>query len=136
MAYTLMPAEENERKLLFKLNYKDAEGHGAIGYLRADFGKSGSEFYTTWFDWEPHLKTGYFSYEFDEVIHSLRNEGDTPPFASRESLVEFCTENAGLDLKTRGTGFKIRTLGFSYYVSPSLDDKAVKRPYSVIPQNQ
>jgi hypothetical protein len=52
---------------------------------------------------------------FDDVINSLRNDGETPPFASRSNLAAFCSANPGKELNGRGGGYCIRTLGFSYY---------------------
>jgi hypothetical protein len=62
MAYELLLAEKDELHLCFRLNDEAAERCGAIGYLRADFGRSGTEFYTTWFDSQPHLKSSVFKY--------------------------------------------------------------------------
>ena len=38
-----------ELKLLFRLDGNDPCREHLIGYVRGDFGKSGNEFYTTWF---------------------------------------------------------------------------------------
>ena len=48
---------------------------GLIGYLRADFGSNGNEFWTTWNDFRKDLKTDEFKAEFDDVINGLR-DGD------------------------------------------------------------
>jgi hypothetical protein len=46
MAYEMIPAMEPERDLFFRLDGETAERHGAIGYMRTDFGKSGQDFFT------------------------------------------------------------------------------------------
>jgi hypothetical protein len=116
MAYALLPAEETEKPLFFRLDGETAEHYGAIGYMRADFGRNGKEFWTTWFDCLKHLKSPAFENEFDELVDSLRNDGENPPFASRSGLAAFCAANSGAELPAgRGRGFVIRTLGFSYY---------------------
>ena len=121
--YTLLPAEQAESGLFFRLDGEAAERHGAVGYLRADFGKSGGEFWTTWFDCEKNLKTPAFKREFDNVVNSLRDDGEKPPFASRGNLSAFCAANPGL-FTERGGGYRIRTQDYSYYIRclPSYSD--------------
>ncbi|NLV49755.1 MAG: hypothetical protein GXY20_03565 [Clostridiales bacterium] len=123
MPYELLPAQD-DKLLFFHLEGEAAERHGSVGYLRADFGSNGRSFWTTWFDQQPHLKTLAFKNEFDEVINSLRNDGQKPPFASRDNLAAFCAAAPGKELTTRGSGYMIRTLDFSYYVRclPRLGD--------------
>ena len=110
MAYELLRAEKEELHLCFRLSGEAAERCGAIGYLRADFGRSGKEFYTTWFDNQAHLKSPDFKYKFDELINSLRDDGQKPPFASRENHLAFCAAHPSM------TCFKIATLDYSFYV--------------------
>ncbi|MDD4495550.1 MAG: hypothetical protein PHV32_14635 [Eubacteriales bacterium] len=109
MAYELLPAEKEEIHLCFRLSGEGAERCGAIGYLRADFGRSGKEFYTTWFDNQAHLKSSDFKYKFDALINSLRDDGQKPPFASRDNHLAFCAANPSM------TAFKITTLDYSFY---------------------
>jgi len=115
MPNLLLPAPD-EKLLFFHLEGDDTERYGAIGYLRADFGKSGREFWTTWFPSQPKLLTSGFNHEFDYVMNSLREDGLNPPFASRKNLEEFCSSTPGKDLTTRGTGYMIKTWDYSYYI--------------------
>jgi len=103
MPYELLPAQD-DKLLFFHLEGEAAERHGSVGYLRADFGSNGHGFWTTWFDQQPHLKTLAFKNEFDEVINSLRNDRQKPPFASRDNLAAFCAAAPGKELTTRGCG--------------------------------
>lgn len=112
--YKLLPTQDNG-KLFFRLEEADVERHGVIGYLRADFGRDGRGFWTTWFDSQPHLKTPCFKNEFDEIINSLRNDGEKPPFSSRAALDAYCSENPGADVSRRGHGYAVRTQNYSYY---------------------
>jgi hypothetical protein len=91
-----------------------AERHGAIGCLRAEFGTDKMRFMTAWTDNQYHLKTPAFKSEFDEVINSLRNDGDKPPFASRANLADFCRENYKNGTAKHG-GYTIQTADYSYY---------------------
>jgi len=117
MAYELLPAEQKEGWLFYRLDSEAEERHGAIGYLRADFGGiggSGQEFWTTWFDIQTGLKTPDFKHELQEVIDSLRNDGAKPPFASRANLQSYCAENPAYPLTGNAVGFAIRTLKHTY----------------------
>lgn len=114
MGYTLLPAAEDSA-LFFRLEGEVAERHGAIGYLRADFGKTGLEFWPSWFNSQSHLKTYSFKNEFDDIINSLRDDGQNPPFSSRNNMAEFCAVNPGKELTSRGYGYRIRTQDYSYY---------------------
>ena len=109
MPYELLETEIKESHLLYRLDGETAKRHGAIGYLRADFGKNGREFWSTWFDSQPHLKTYDFKNKFDDVVNFLRDEGQKPPFASRANLEAFCAVNPA------ASGYTIRTLDYSCY---------------------
>lgn len=109
MAYELVPAQKDEIRFCFRLSGEGAERCGAIGYLRADFGRSGKEFYTTWFDNQAHLKSFDFKQKFDELINSLRDDGQEPPFASRSNHLAYCAAHPSM------TGFKITMPEFSFY---------------------
>jgi hypothetical protein len=88
---------------------------GQIGYLRLDFGKTGREFYSTWFDVLPELKTYSFKNELAEIINSLRDDGSEPIFSGRSNLDVFCAKVPGEHLAERGYGYTVRTLDYSYY---------------------
>ena len=113
--YKLLPADQAAEGLFFRMDTESAERHGSIGYMRADFANSGREFYTTWFDTQPRLKTYDFKSEFDNVINALRDEGQKPPFATRANLAAFCSTNPGKEITGRGWGYMVQTLNYSYY---------------------
>ena len=121
--FVLRPSKD-DKKLFFLMEGETAVQHGYIGYLRADFGKSGREFWTTWFDGQPHLSTYVCKNEFDRVINSLRNDGESPVFSSRMAFERFCSSNPGKDLGDRGKGYIVKTLDYSYYFRcrPSTND--------------
>jgi hypothetical protein len=128
MAYQLLPAEQAENGLFYRLDGEATERHGAIGAMRADFGNSGKEFWNTWFDIQKHLKTQDFKSEFNELIDSLRNDGQEPPFASRANLEAFCLAKQGYPLAGRASGYKVQTLKYTYtfHLAPTLGDYDVR----------
>jgi len=48
--FTLRPLTVPERKYTYTQSSQLQGQTGNIGYLRGDFGSSGDQFYTTWFD--------------------------------------------------------------------------------------
>jgi len=112
--YKLLPAQD-ENLLFFRLDGETAVRYGAVGYLRADFGKDGRAFFTTWFNSQTHLNTSGFKKEFEHVIYSLSDGGSEPPFASRGNLEAFCAATPGKELTTRGSGYMVQTQEYSYY---------------------
>ena len=74
MGLNIRPLTEAERKYTYKQSTQLSGPTGSIGYLRGDFGKHGDEFYTTWFDIRPGLKSEAFQSELDEVIKTLRSD--------------------------------------------------------------
>ena len=70
---TMLP---DERKYTYRQSQQISMQTSFIGYLRADFGNSGKEFFSSWNDFRKDLKTDEFKAEFDNVINSLReNDG-------------------------------------------------------------
>jgi hypothetical protein len=64
---------EAERKYTYSQSQQLSMQTGLIGYLRADFGSTGNEFWTTWNDFRKDLKTDEFKAEFDGVINGTDN---------------------------------------------------------------
>ena len=60
MNHQLNNITPKELKLLFRLDGNDPCREHLIGYVRGDFGKSGNEFYTTWFPEDDSKKTEQF----------------------------------------------------------------------------
>lgn len=53
--------------------------NGCVGHLRGDFGKSGNEFYTTWWSHQNDaLNTPEFKADFDRAVNWLREQPDAP----------------------------------------------------------
>ena len=72
--FTLRPLTVPERKYTYAQSSQLQGQTGNIGYLRGDFGSSGDQFYTTWFDTRPQWKSDEFKRDLDDVINALRSE--------------------------------------------------------------
>ena len=91
--YVLRPASPDEAGLFYALTpEKDAE-LGTIGHLRADFGKRGTDFWTTWHPRGPEEpNTPEFKSEFDDLVNTLRENG---PLQSFTDMRRYCREHGG-----------------------------------------
>ena len=91
---------------------------GCIGHLRGDFGSSGIEWYSTWFEHNPELKTQEFSKEIDSVINDLRFGNEYGKLmASRDDMARYCYSHPDSSFEgnyTREYGFRADTEKYSF----------------------
>lgn len=107
--------QPEERNYAYRQSQQISMQTGLIGYLRADFGTTGKEFYSTWNDFQNDLKTNEFKAEFDKVINSLR--GKDGILSDRDSLSRYCCtvpeSSFGND---REYGIRVNTQKYSYFM--------------------
>ena len=113
MKYTFMETTLNETHLPYRLGQEDVERHGQIGYLRGDFGKNGDEFWTSFFDTQPQIKTPAFRKDFNDVVGFLR-EASLAPAEHSDPFMVRCLQDMRHP-KGAQTLFKIKTEDFTYY---------------------
>lgn len=85
-----------------------------IGYLRADFGTTGKEFYSSWNDFRKDLKTDEFKAEFDNVINALReNDGI---LSGRGAMSKHCydTPESSFENDREEYGVRVDTEKYAY----------------------
>ena len=91
----ITPITENLEKYTFRQSNQLYQQTGCIGYLRADLGSSGKEFYSTWNETCSFFKTEEFSKEFDDVINALRLDDTYGRLLNdRTRLSCYCHEHA------------------------------------------
>ena len=105
---------EVEDKYTFAQSPQIAGQTGLIGYLRADMDTDGNGFFSTWNDWRKDLKTDEFKQEFDEIINSLREEGDI--LHNRAALSKYChsTPQARMNTDYEYYGVRVDTERYAY----------------------
>lgn len=90
-SWVFFPAHKEQHKLAYSSDEGD-KVYKCIGHLRADFGQSGREFWTSW--WEhgnAELKTREFMDAFDEAINTLRRkDGEINPLFNRRAMERCC----------------------------------------------
>jgi hypothetical protein len=72
--FKAVPMQLEEARYSYRNSQQINSQTGLIGYLRADMGTNGNEFWSTWNDYRKDLKTDDFKSEFDDVINSFREK--------------------------------------------------------------
>ena len=118
---------ETEKELQQKLTWKPVEAdhvgwlysssrdndleRGCVGHLRGDFGKSGGEFWVSWFDHQPKLKSTAFHDALQNAMSGLREKGSL--------LHDFASMSRGCRDGLRyeeSFNFKADTPNYAYYL--------------------
>lgn len=88
--WAFRPATKAEQKLAYSCELGDKVCK-CIGHLRADFGRSGKEFWSSWTDHNPGLKTDAFKEDLDVTINRLRDEHkELSPLRNRSAMSKVC----------------------------------------------
>ena len=114
--FTLRPLTVPERKYTYAQSSQLQGQTGNIGYLRGDFGSSGNQFYTTWFDTRPQWKSDEFKRDLDDVINALRSE-ECGLLQSRSQMVRYGRENKESEMQgayTTEFGFRADTEKYAF----------------------
>lgn len=82
---------KTEEVYTFKQSTQISSQCGLIGYMRADMGVAGNEFWSTWNDFRTDLKISTFQTEFDELVTYLRSAGNF--LNNRKELAKYCYNN-------------------------------------------
>lgn len=113
--YVLRPASPEETGLFFAMPKEQDAELGAIGHLRADFGRGGDRFNHTWHPRGPkELNTLEFKTEFDDLVNELRENG---PLKSLSDMRRYCREHGGEiagGICTQNYGYIIETENYRY----------------------
>lgn len=108
---------------MYQVNYYNSapeaffnnDSKAMVGYLRADFGQNGYEFYSTFFNKNDDLITDEFRKEFNEVVNTLR----ATILRDRYSLRSTMTQNPNCKIDTdtgTSSGVFVETEKFEYAV--------------------
>lgn len=107
----LNPAEE---LYTYSQSHQICMQTGFIGYMRADFGSDGKQFFSTLNEFSNTLKTPEFAADLDFIINDFRSEDCM--FQSRDKLNTFCAMHP--EWKTGGGreyyGVRVDTTNYTY----------------------
>ena len=88
----IRPARPEEAGLFYAQHPEEDKRLGAVGHVRMDFGRSGNEFWHTWWPRGPEeLNSPVFKAELQEVVDTLRES----VLKSRFAMERFCYDHGG-----------------------------------------
>ena len=92
MKFHIRPARPEEAGLFYTPNPEEDKRLGTVGHVRMDFGRSGNEFWHTWWPRGPEeLNSPAFKKELQEVVDTLRES----VLKNRFAMERFCYEHGG-----------------------------------------
>ena len=92
MKFHIRPARPEEAGLFYTPHPEEDKRLGAVGHVRMDFGRSGNEFWHTWWPRGPEeLNSPAFKAELQEVVDTLRES----VLKNRFAMERFCYEHGG-----------------------------------------
>lgn len=110
--------EQEEQKYSYQQSMQIQGQTGSIGYLRGDFGRTGTEWFSTWFDFWERWKTDEFKAEFDEVINALRSDeyGLLKDRSEMQHYAEQFPDSAFMGNYKKEYGFRVDTGKHTYLI--------------------
>ena len=91
--FHIRPARPEEAGLFYTPHPEEDKRLGTVGHVRMDFGRSGNEFWHTWWPRGPEeLNSPAFKAELQEVVDTLRES----VLKNRFAMERFCYEHAAL----------------------------------------
>ena len=92
MKFHIRPARPEEAGLFYTPHPEEDKRLGTVGHVRMDFGRSGNEFWHTWWPRGPEeLNSPVFKAELQEVVDTLRES----VLKNRFAMERFCYEHGG-----------------------------------------
>ena len=90
--FHIRPARPDETGLFFTPHPEEDKRLGTVGHVRMDFGRSGNEFWHTWWPRGPEeLNSPAFKEELQQVVDTLREN----VLKNRFAMERFCYEHGG-----------------------------------------
>ena len=111
--FHIRPARPDEAGLFYAQHPSEDELLGTIGHVRMDFGRSGNEFWHTWWFRGPEeLNSPTFKAELQQVVDMLRDD----VLKSRFAMERFCYEHGGKINGgwTQNYGYVVETSHYCY----------------------
>jgi len=114
--YEIIPMKPEEVLYSYRNSQQISGQTGLIGYIRADMGTNGNQFWVTWNCFRNDLNTPEFSNELSELLLSLRQDGKY--LSDRDTLMRFCLDSKNaLPYETgRDFGVRVNTGDHAYFM--------------------
>jgi len=102
----IRPITKKETLYCYKNSTQISSITGLIGYVRADMGTLGTEFFSTWNGFRDDLNTDDFKKDIDTVINSFREKGGF--LSNRDQLEDFCINSDKVFAFNTGVDYGVR----------------------------
>lgn len=113
MASSLSPLKGKEWLYTYRNSQQISMQTGLIGYIRADMGTNGNEFWSTWNSFRDDLNIPEFNSEKVDVINSFLGDGGF--LSNRNELAKFCRSDKVFAYETgRDYGVRVNTQDYAY----------------------
>ena len=106
MESNIAPLKGKEYLYTYRNSQQISSQTGLIGYIRADMGALGTEFFSTWNGFRDDLNTQDFKEDIDTVINSLREDGGF--LSNRDQLETFCMNSNNVFSYDTGVDYGVR----------------------------
>lgn len=117
-SFDVRPINSSEQKYTYTQSIQISSQTGCIGCLRGDFGSSGSDFFSSWFDKCRYLKTEEFKEELDMIINALRSK-QIGLLKNRNAMKYYITKYPGSEFQgnyAKEYGFRMNTKEYTYLI--------------------
>lgn len=113
MESNLSPLNGKEWLYTYRNSQQISMQTGLIGYIRADMGTNGNEFWSSWNSFRDDLNTPQFNSEKVDIINSFLD--DSGFLSSRNELAKFCRSDKVFPYETgRDYGVRVNTQDYAY----------------------
>ena len=106
MEINSVPLKGKEYLYTYRNSQQISSQTGLIGYVRADMGALGTEFFSTWNGFRDDQNTQDFKDDIDTVINSLRKDGGF--LSNRDQLEDFCINSDNVFAYNTGVDYGVR----------------------------
>lgn len=116
--FTIQPIKLQEMLYTYSNSHQISMQTGLVGYVRADMGSSGKEFWSTWFKFREDYNTQAFKDDIDMVINTLREEGNI--LADRSAISKAYSDTPESHFKStmaedmKYFGFRVNTQDYAF----------------------
>ena len=90
MESSLSPLNGKEWLYTYRNSQQISMQTGLIGYIRADMGTNGNEFWSTWNSFRDDLNTPEFNSEKVDIINSFLDDGGFLSSRNKPVCIEIC----------------------------------------------
>ncbi len=90
--YIIRPIGDGEQSLFFAMSQEEESARGYMGHIRMDFGKTGDEF---WNSWWPRMPNGQIAPALKNELNAVMDQLRETVLSGMVGMRRFCADNGG-----------------------------------------